>query len=176
MSKMSRAVAQPPQPSRTWGAAAGAAGSPTAHGGACGIPAQDQASGEGAEALPSAQLPGHSQEQPSGLCRGASKSPPCAGHSPMVPPEGTGVSPHPSLSLCHLCFAVTDRQAPAHRTINYSRAPFLHIDVKSKFPACPSPAFQMRFSRHKDPSSCRAIEHATTSEVRRDPYCHQHIH
>lgn len=93
----------------------------------------------------------------------------------MVPPEGTGISPHPSLSLCHLCFAVTDRQAPAHRTINYSRAPFLHIDVKSKFPARPLPAFQMRFSHHRDPSCCRAIGHATTSGVRRDPHCHQHV-
>ena len=87
------------------------------------------------------------------LCRDAGKSPPCARRSPVVPPGGTGVSPHPSLPVHRLCFAATDRQAPAHRTINYSRAPFLNIDVKSKFPAGPSPALHMRLPGDVDPSS-----------------------
>lgn len=107
---------------------------------------------------------GSSRRQPSSLRRDAGESPPCACHSLVVPTGGTGVPPDPSLSLCHLCFAVTDRQAPAHRTINYSHALFLNIDVKSKFLACPSPTFQIRFSRHKDPSSRRAIERCRRGE------------
>lgn len=70
-------------------------------------------------------------------------------------PRRHGASPCPC--HCHPCFAMPDGQAPAPCTINYLRALLLNIDVKSKFPACPSLLFQMRFSRHKDPTSRGAI-------------------
>lgn len=76
--------------------------------------------------------------------------PPCAG-TLVVPQQGWESPPTPG---CHsVTSAVTDRQAPARRTINYSHALFLNIDVKSKFPACPSPASPKGFSHHKEPHS-----------------------
>lgn len=162
-------MAQQPQPSRTRKAAGGAGGSPTAHGGEWGNPAQDQGHGEQAEPLPDTGLPGPpaaGEGSPAAFAEMRASAHPVRATLWWCPRRGTGVSPHPSLSLCHLCFAVTDRQAPAHGTINYLRALFLNIDVKSKFPACPSPAFQMRSSRREDPSSCGAIGHCRRARRR----------
>lgn len=130
-------VARPPQhSSRTWRAAGGAAGCPTAQAGGqdSPVPAQDP---EQTHLCPTLGSPHTNSSQSSSLPR-PRQIPPSA--ATLVAPGGTGVSPQPRLSLCHLCFAVTDRQAPARGTINYSHALFLNIDVKSKFPACPSPA------------------------------------
>lgn len=123
----------PPQPSRAWEAAGGAAASPMIHAGQWGNPAQDGDHG----ALPVPGLASSSQGQPSSLWHEPTLCTPLQWY-----PGGAGVSLQPSLSLCHLCFAVTHGQVPAPRTIHYSHAPFLNIDAKSKLPACPSPALK----------------------------------
>lgn len=74
----------------------------------------------------------------------------------LPPPQPVTLSP----LLC--CDRQTSPSSQDHQL--FTCTIFLNIDVKSKFPARPSPAFQMRFSRHKDPSSHRA----TASEGKRD--------
>lgn len=145
-------MARPPQPGRSWRAAEGAAGSPAARAGERGSPAREQQPCL-VPGSPARRQQPKAAQRPLPGCRRDARAHPV--HAPS--PGGTGATPHPSPSLCRLCFAVTDRQAPAPRTINYSRALFLNIDVKSKFPACPLPAFQMQFSRRKEPGSRGAI-------------------
>lgn len=82
----------------------------------------------------------------------------------MLPREGQEPPPPQPVTLSPLlcCDRQTSPSSQDHQL--FTRTIFLNIDVKSKFPACPSPAFQMRFSGHKDPSS----HGATTSEGKRD--------